>query len=268
MIKRFLLFWLFAVAHTVFQPNASASDTKPIPIRYCTPQNDVYPFFITIDNQLTGINADIVRHIFNHQSLKGAVLQFERRPWKRCNLDLETGNMDMMIGGFEADRKNVVYPSRLGFKLSDSVVTTANVCFSSIAGQQMNRVLAGLEHNLPFTVGIEPGFTKQHPNNISPQWLELYNPIEKYRMLELGRVDAIVQICAMDDVFPIETKAELTGFNQFSTVFPPYLSNPAFIVFSEEFVEKHAELAKQVIELSLSIKKSEIYERYKPKESD
>jgi hypothetical protein len=51
-----------------------------------------------------------------------------------------------------------------------------------------------MEGGSPFIVGIEAGFSKQHSSKINPQWVVLFNPTEKYRMLEKGRVDAIVQV--------------------------------------------------------------------------
>ena len=39
-------------------------------------------------------------------------------------------------------------------------------------------------------------------------------------MLEKGRVDAIVQVCAMDNNYPIETKSEVIGFTNFEALYP------------------------------------------------
>ena len=243
---------------------ASDNDFPPITVRFCAPQNDVYPFFITEKNLLTGINPDMMRQVFNAKRLPGITLEYVRRPWKRCNTDLETGEVDMMIGGFDASRTNVTYPSKLGFELDKSVISRAEVCFFSTNGEQMERARRGLEGKASFVVGIEAGFSKKHDANIRPRWVELFNPVEKYRMLEMGRVDAIVQVCAMDGVYPIETKAEFTGFTEFENLQPPYLSNPAYVVFSDQFAESNTALAKRIITLSLTINKDLVYERYKP----
>lgn len=256
-----LVVWVSSMADS----RASIKDPGPTIVRFCVPQNDFYPFFITRDSNLTGINLEITRQIFNSNSLQDVTVRFEKRPWKRCNADLEKGNVDMMIGGFDENRLNVVYPNELGFSLRESAVSTADVCFSSIKGKQMETVKKGLSERAPFVVGIEPGFTKKHDGNINPEWLVLFNPIEKYRMLELGRVDAIVQVCRMDGRFPIETKAETAGFLSFETIYPPYLSNPAYVLFSEDFAKQHENLAKRIVALSLSIDKAQVYDRYKPK---
>ena len=234
-------------------------------VRFCIPQNSVYPFFFAKNGILTGVNIDMMRQIFEQNTLAKATLKVVRRPWKRCNSDLENGAVDLMIGGFDAQRNNVVYPSKLGFKLNDSAISSAQVCFVSVAGKQMNRARRGMEGKTHFIVGIEAGFSKQHSSKINPRWLELFNPIEKFRMLQLGRVDAITQVCGMDGDFPIETKAVAIGYTNFETLYPPYLSNSAYVVFSEKFAGKHKELAKQIITLSLNIDKAKIYSRYQPK---
>ncbi|MFT4811092.1 MAG: hypothetical protein ACI9LX_004461 [Paraglaciecola sp.] len=69
----------------------------------------------------------------------------------------------------------------------------------------------------------------------------------------------------MDGNDPIETKAETLGFTHFETLFPPYLSNSACVVFSESFADRHEELAKRIITLSHNIDKAEVYRRYQPK---
>jgi ABC-type nitrate/sulfonate/bicarbonate transport system substrate-binding protein len=92
--------------------------------------------------------------------------------------------------------------------------------------------------------------------------VELFNPIQKYQMLEKGRLDAIVQVCGMDGQ-PIKTVAQRLGFKDFEMLYPPYLSNPAYVVFSQKFVQQHEELAKQIVTQSVKIDKTSIYSRYK-----
>lgn len=259
-----LLFVLAVFAVSSFR--VLANENVSVTVRFCAPQNDVYPFFISENDALTGINPDIMNQVISKEQFPNVTLQYVKRPWKRCNTDLENGEVDMMIGGYDAERQDVVYPSKLGFNLNDTSVSTANVCFSSIKGEQMDKTRLGMQGKSVFIVGIEAGFSQKHPDNIKPRWVVLFNPIEKYRMLEKGRIDAIVQVCAMDGTYPIETKAEAKGYTNFDTMYPPYLSNPAYIVFSEKFALLHNELAKQIIVKARSIDKQRVYSRYKPKD--
>lgn len=265
LLKRFSWFWLAIVMQPTFHSYAAEVQAPSTIVQFCAPQNDVLPFFITQNGQLKGINPDMMRQIFNENTFPNVTLKFIRLPWKRCNLDLESGKVDMMIGGYDANRKEVVYPSQLGFNLEDTVISTANVCFFSVPGSQMQRARRGMEGKARFIVGIEAGFSKRHDSQIDPSWVELFNPIEKYRMLEKGRVDAIVQVCAMDGEYPIATQAEANGYSNFETLYPPYLSNPAYVVFSKNFASNHNALAKRIITASQNIDKSQVYLRYKPK---
>lgn len=235
---------------------------EPITVRFCAPKNNVYPFFITEDDKLTGINPDMMRQVFNELALPEARLEYVRRPWKRCNVDLDVGDVDMMIGGYDSAKRPVIYPFALGFTTENSVVSVAEVCFFSMPGKQMQRTRDGMGGNGSFIVGIEAGFSKRHNRKMSISWLELYNPIEKYKMLEIGRVDAIIQICGMDGI-PIQTVAERMGFMEFEMLYPPYLTNPAYVVFSEKFADSHTELAKRIIKLSTQIDKDKVYQRYR-----
>ena len=124
-------------------------------IRFCVPQDDIYPFYITESNTLTGINPDILKQIFNRDTLPTVTLEIVRMPWKRCNVDLAEGTVDMMIGGVGADPNFVVYPSQLGFSMVDSVVSTADVCFFTMSGDQKQRTLLGMQGKAPFVVGVE-----------------------------------------------------------------------------------------------------------------
>ncbi len=248
-------------ASYLFAANTEQSSTI---VRFCAPHNNVYPFFVTDNGNLSGINADMLQQLFNKRSLSDVTLSFVRRPWKRCNSDLENGEVDMMIGGYDAKRNNVVYPSELGFALGDTAISTAEVCFSSIPGEQMENARRGLRGESSFIVGIEAGFSKQHSSAIKPQWVVLFNPIEKFRMLEMGRVDAIVQVCSMDGEHPIKTEAEAIGFNDFKTLYPPYLSNPAYAVFSEKFAKAHRDVAVRIVTESQNLDKGIIFSQYRP----
>lgn len=265
LFKPLSCFCLVVVMLTTLNLFAADKEATRTVVRFCVPQNNVYPFVFTEKGILTGINPDIMRQVFNENTLKDATLRFVKRPWKRCNADLENGTTDMMVGGFDAKRENVVYPSKLGFDLNDSAISTAEVCFASVTGIQLERARRGMEGRAPFIVGIQAGFSKQHSRKIKPQWVELFNPIEKYRMLEKGRVDAITQVCAMDGDYRIESKAEAVGFSNVETLYPPYLSNPAYVVFSENFAGRHNELAKRIISVSRDIDKTQVYSRYQPK---
>ena len=260
-----LFLWLWGVLLMQPQFNIMATGIESsTSVTFCAPESNIYPFFMMENGVLTGINPDMMRQIFNEGSLPGVNLKYVRRPWKRCKAELENGTVDMMISGFDAEYSNIVYPSALGFNLNDSIISTASLCFASITGKQMDKVRSGIAKGTPFKVGVAAGFSKEHSSQITPVWKEMFNPEDKYRMLETGRVDAIIHVCAMDD-YPIETKAKLLGFTEFETIFPPYLSNPAFVVFSKKFSNKHKVLAKQIISVSLTIDKVEVYKRYKPK---
>lgn len=255
--------WLWLIL--LLQPLGEVyAANAPTVVRFCAPHNDVYPFYVTKNDKLTGINPDILLQIFNPASLPDAKLVIVMRPWKRCNADLQKGLVDMIIGGFSPNREGVAYPSELGLKLEESVISTAEVCFTTVEGEQMERTQQGMQGQGSFIVGIEAGFSKQHSRNIRPRWVELFNPDEKYQLLEKGRVDAIVQVCAMDGDNPIKTVAQTMGFDNFTPLFPPYLSNPAYAVFSQQFAEAHPDLAKRIVRQSTLIDKSEIYQRYRP----
>lgn len=252
----------------LIQPQFNVMSTdieRSTTVTFCAPESNIYPFFMMENGVLTGINPDMMRQVFNERTLPGVTLKYVTRPWKRCKVELENGTVDMMISGFDAEYRNIVYPSALGLNLNDSVISTASLCFASVAGNQMDKVRSGISQGTPFKVGVAAGFSKEHNSQINPVWKVMFNPEEKYRMLEKGRVDAIIHVCAMDGDYPIETKAELLGFTEFETIFPPYLSNPAYVVFSENFSNKHKVLAKQIISVSLTIDKDAVYKRYKPK---
>ena len=84
-------------------------------------------------------------------------------------------------------------------------------------------------------------------------------------MLEKGRIDAIVQVCAMDSAYPITPRVEAVGLKELEALYPAYLSNPAYVVFSEKFAKEHNELAKRIITLSQHIDKARVYSRYQSK---
>lgn len=233
-------------------------------VSICAPDADVYPFFIYQKSEpASGTNPDIINAAFDTPDLHNVELQIVKRPWKRCNLELQSGAIDMVVGGYDVNRDKVgVYPNELGFELADMVFSTADVCFISVKGSQMKRTQRGIAGESQFNVAVIAGFSQEHKPDINPKWFVIYNHIDKYRLLQKGRVDAMVQVCSMDG-YPIDTKAETTGFTDFETLYPPYLSNPAYIVFSPAFVEQHTELAKQILHAVNKVDKKAIYSRYR-----
>lgn len=259
-----ILFCLIAIPF-LSESRLEEPAVPPVEVTYCMPNQDVYPFFYRENGELTGINPLMMKQLFNHEMLPDTTIKFIQRPWKRCMVALEEGEANILIGGRGEVFDFLVYPDELGFTLEDSVISRADVCFYSVAGEQEERVRRGLAAESYFTVGIEAGFSQQHDSDIKVRWLELFNgPEEKYLMLKKGRVDAIIQVCAMDKVFNIRSIAERRGFNDFVKITPAYLSNPAYVIFGKHFTQKHEELAKRIIVASQKIDKSAIFERYKP----
>lgn len=233
-----------------------------INVRFCIPNADVYPFFKFGDEGISGINPDLIREAFNHKSLQQARLELVPRPWKRCDKELSSGEIDMVIGSYSKERDDAgIYPDELDFALEDMVISTADVCFISIPGAQLQKTRAGMREKAKFLVAIEAGFSQSHGPDISPTWVVMYNHLEKYRLLEMGRVDAIVQVCSMDN-FPIDTKAEAFGYKDFITMQPPYQSNPAYVIFSQKFATQYPSLARKILQQTQKIDKQKIYARY------
>lgn len=244
----------------VTQDNESAA---PISVRFCIPDEDVYPFFLFSGSDVSGVNFDLISATFSQDALKGTAMELAPRPWKRCDRELASGSVDMVIGSYNKARDAVgIYPDELGYPLVEMVVSTADVCFISNPGEQLTRTRSGMQGQNEFLVGIEAGFSQDHSPEITPTWLVIHNHLEKYRLLELGRVDAIVQVCSMDQ-YPIDTKAEAFGYTDFVTLTPPYLSNPAYIIFSQAFAQAHPQLAKTILQETQKLDKQQIYARYR-----
>ena len=232
-------------------------------VRFCIPNADVYPFFIYTDNQISGTNPDIMRAIFAKQSLQNYRIEFVQRPWKRCNVELQQGTVDFVIGSYTKERDSLaVYPNELGLVNAENVFSTADICFISANGEQLERTRNGMAGQNSFTVGAEAGFSQNHDSNMVIDWLVIYNHLEKYRLLQKGRVDAISQVCALDN-HPIATKAQVSGFQDFVTVYPAYLSSPGYIVFSRQFIKRNSLLAKTMLLEANNIDKAKIYAKYR-----
>ncbi|WP_100658118.1 substrate-binding periplasmic protein [Alteromonas flava] len=242
---------------------ARANDT--LTVNFCVPNADVYPFFIYQNATLTGTNPDIMKRVFEQDSLANVQLEFVPRPWKRCDVELKAGTVDMIVGSYRSSRDSIgIYPKEIGAAYAKAIFSTVEVCLTTLSNEALiEKVSAGLKGGNKLTVGVEAGFSQQHSDNVVFEWLVLYNYLEKYRLLEKGRVDAIAQVCSIDKN-PIKTKVEDAGFQNITTIYPPYLSSDGFVIFSEQFINQHEEIAKRILDGLESIDKQSIFENYRP----
>lgn len=256
--------WCYLSGMFLLAPAPVTHAQQPkISVNFCVPNADVYPFFRYEGEQLNGTNPDFVRATFQQPALQHIEVNFVQRPWKRCGVELKSGAIDMIIGSYRPERDNIgLYPNELGFDLDKTIVSTADICFISTKGPQLEKTLDGIAGKSAFSVGVEAGFSQDHKPDIQPKWMVIYNHLEKYRLLQKGRVDAIVQVCSMDG-FPIATKAEAYGYQDFETLYPPYQSNPGYIVFSQQFANDNAALAHTILTAMQQVDREEIYSRYR-----
>jgi hypothetical protein len=68
----------------------------------------------------------------------------------------------------------------------------------------------------------------------------------------------------MDGINLIAPKVASVGLKELEALHPAYLSNPAYIVFSDKFADTYNELAKRIVRLSLTVDKAQVYRRYRP----
>ncbi|WP_100643017.1 substrate-binding periplasmic protein [Alteromonas facilis] len=242
---------------------ARANDT--LSVNFCVPNADVYPFFIYQDATLTGTNPDIMKRVFQQETLSNVNLEFVPRPWKRCDIELKAGTVDMIVGSYRESRDSVgIYPKEIGAPYDKAVFSTVEVCLTTLNNTaHIEKVRAGLNGEDKLTVGVEAGFSQQHKENVVFEWLVLYNYLEKFRLLEKGRVDAIAQVCSIDNT-PIKTKAEDAGLQNIITLYPPYLSSEGYVIFSEQFMAQHADIAKTILDELGRIDKQAIFQNYRP----
>ena len=139
------------------------ADVPKVSVNFCVPNADVYPFFRYEGEQLNGTNPDFVRATFSQPELMGTEVNFVQRPWKRCGIELKAGSIDMIIGSYRPERDEIgLYPNELGFDLTKTTVSTADICFISSKGPQLNNTLDGIAGKNTFRVGVEAGFSQDH----------------------------------------------------------------------------------------------------------
>ncbi|MDM7861608.1 transporter substrate-binding domain-containing protein [Alteromonas sp. ASW11-36] len=233
-------------------------------VRFCTPNADVYPFFIFTDQgEVTGINPQILSQVFGHGQLENVAIQYIMRPWKRCDVELRAGTVDMIIGSYNEQRDQFgLYPKEIDPALENSYFSNVEICLTTLnRPNYIAKAQAGLRGETKLTVGVEAGFSQSHGESMVIDWLVIYNYLEKFTLLERGRVDAISEVCSIDQT-QIKTKADYAGMQDISTIYEPYVANQAYVVFSEAFATQHADIAKTILTQLDNFDKQSIYQFY------
>lgn len=260
------LYILLLIAMFLVMTSSPLTAKEPVTVRFCMPDAEVYPFFIfTDDEQPTGINPQILNQVFEQGALEHVAIEYVKRPWKRCDVELRNGNVDMIIGSYNTERDAFgLFPRELGMTGSDYFFSTVEVCLTTLDEPDfVARTRAGLVGDTKLTIGVEAGFSQRHSEQMVIEWLVIYNYLEKFTLLQRGRVDAIAEVCSIDFI-PIETKAEYAGMQNITTIYQPYLSNAAYAIFSEDFGYKNGDVANTILTELDKVDKQAVYQNYRP----
>lgn len=220
-------------------------------VNICIPDQSVPPFYIIEKNRPSGITIDHLKELFQQPALQKITSQFVLQPWQRCIESLGQGEVDVIIAGYSEERAvQAVFPDTLGFYLSESAFSYAQICL--VKGRYKRwtwngQMITGLDK---LRLGLEPGFLAPQSEQMTSmtQFVAIKNTSQKYELIKLDQVDAVLTVCGVMDRKIVPDNKRISP--ELEVIYPPYIDSPVYLTFSQRFFETSPELATLIVETS------------------
>ena len=228
-------------------------------LKVCVPDQSVPPFYFVQDNRVSGLTLNHLNALFEQPNLSDIGIEYIPEPWQRCLKDIESGGVDMLVAGYSQERAmKAVYPDSMGFDLDESVFSYAQICLVKKASDQWSWDGEKLVDKDQVILGLEPGFLipEERMTETVERVVSVWDVSQKYELVKLDRVDAVLTVCGVMDEVNIPDRAIIPS--DLDVVFPPYIDSPVYLVFSAAFYRQFPDTAKTIVDashlLNMSIK--------------
>lgn len=215
--------------------------------------NHVPPFKIIQNNNLSGINADILKEILKDT---GLTLKITHCPWKRCLKELEEGRVDIFIGLFKSpEREKLFYFCDPPYK------DRSDKAFYLRQGE--GNLVQKYEDLYPLNIGVTRGYKNFERFDQDHKLKKTFvaNHLQNVKKLAAGRIDVFVQTEVAAD-YLIKTEGYKGEIEK-----APYkydAVNPSYFVISRKspHMEHIKKFEKNLRKFVLSQKYYEIIEKW------
>lgn len=175
-IRLFASIFIFCFSLTTWNASGHAKDLK-----IGLGELDYFPFYFQKNGVMQGAAVEIAQHIANKL---GHTFVFKRHPWKRVQLYLKNGKIDMMILYFKTSerKKDVIYTDLPHINESSSLFVATGAKITS-SGSLKNLQ----SYSFGNVRGYSHGKTYDNADYLSKQIVK--NEISLIRMVARGRID-------------------------------------------------------------------------------
>jgi len=251
LYQSLMSFSVFSFFSLVLLGSNQVQGAEPIQFVYAAENKEVFPYFIgnghEIPKNKPGTRIEAIQLL--DEKVDQIKITYERLPWKRCLLELESGRVDGLIASFKVERlKYGEYPtknrkldeSKYSHSLSYCAYSQSNAQYSW-NGEKFSNA-KGMVFAVPRGYSIIEALKKE-----GIQVNEVDGIDQAVSMFRLYRVDGIAAPCLTADA---EFERQKVDKEQFVKLSPPLVTKNYYLMLSKQFVTKHPKLSTKIWRIS------------------
>ena len=250
-VRRLFAALLFATA----LPLGAAESTEPLEVKICTGDDESYPWHF---NDRPGLAVLLMRRV---ESRVNGLFRIEAKPWKRCLLELTSGQVDAVYkASYSAERaaQGIVYPMVNGQLDVDKRMLTES--YSLYQRKSFPVEWDGKTLKANGQIGVQTGFS------VGQQLRSLGASVDEgnrktdgnLQKLLAGRVVAVALQTQEGDA-QLQQNPEFAA--SIERVHPVLVEKPYFLVFSKAYYSARTAQAQAVWEAIAQVRESTEYRR-------
>jgi hypothetical protein len=241
-------FWVSA------NPQQDAADTK-LTLRFCYEDKQLLPYYTGNTVEVPNHPGATIEHLERATAGLGINLQLFRMPWLRCLKQLEQGEVDALVAGYNAERAYyTIFPKDpFGQPDPSKAINSNALCltyrYDNNLPEKMNN------ENALLTIARPLGY-QALPLPPHAILVDAYSPEQALELVVSGRVDATTITCKINSLVDNRLKIHHLPLKILQ---PPIYYSVGYLMFSQQFYQQYPLITDN---LWLALPKNLEQERY------
>jgi polar amino acid transport system substrate-binding protein len=227
----------------------------PVTLRFAYETEEVFPYYVGTGEVISnkpGVLPELVLQL--GRRIPGLKIEMSRMPWKRCLAQLQSGEVDAIVGSFKPDRlANGVYPMKnnspdpaMAIDVRSYYLYKPRGSTVQWDGQQFGELNGAV--GAPLGYSIVDDLQK-----MGVKVEQTRSAAVDFQKLGLRRLAAVAALEKVGDYY-----VRLGRDGDFVKVTPALATKEYYLMFSRQFIQKHPDTASRIWRTLAEVRDSEI----------